>query len=500
MLLRIFLLLTILTQTTFTFGQEQRLANTYHRDAFSLNGYWQYIVDPYENGYYNYRYEPFDQQSQPWASAFFLNSKPKDKTDLIEYDFDKMDSLSVPGDWNSQKENLFYYEGTVWYKKSFDFVKSNATNKVFLYFGAANYKAEVYFNGKKLGTHLGGFTPFQFEISDLIKDQENHLILKVDNKRVKEGVPTLNTDWWNYGGITRAVKIIETPETFISKYLIQLAPNDHSIIKGNIQITGTQNANREVTIKILELAIHQSMNTSDTGFGSFEISSSKIELWSPETPKLYQVEIIAGKDTITDLIGFRTIKTKGTDTLLNDKSIFLKGISIHEESPIRGGRANSMEDAEVLLGHAKSLGCNFVRLAHYPHNEHMIRAADKLGLLVWEEIPVYWTIEWDNEKTYDNAQNQIAEVIERDRNRASVIIWSMANETPTSAARNVFLNKLAKFTRAKDNSRLISAALEQKNYKDDPFTRTISDPFAEVVDILSFNRCLEFPVPLGQVC
>src|SRR5690606_30528233 len=103
-----------------------------------------------ENGYYNYRLMAFDQSENPDKSAYFLNSKPKDKSDRIEYDFDASETLIVPGDWNSQDEKLFYYEGTVWYKKSFDYTKVNSGNKVFVYFGAVNYIAEVYLNGKKL--------------------------------------------------------------------------------------------------------------------------------------------------------------------------------------------------------------------------------------------------------------------------------------------------------------------------------------------------------------
>ena len=471
----------------FAISQEQVICDTYNREATSLNGYWNYIVDPYENGYYNYRYFPFDQQEHPWESAFFLNSKSKNKSDLIEYDFDKMDSLRVPGDWNSQKENLFYYEGTIWYKKTFDYTKTREQNRTFLHFGGSNYKTEVYLNGKKLGTHIGGFTPFQFEISEQIKEKENHLVIKVDNKRIKNGVPTLNTDWWNYGGITRDVKIIETPETFISEYVVQLSPALINVIKGKVQLTGTGKENK-IQLIIPELNIKQTYNTNKDGLCDFEIESDNIELWSPSNPKLYEVEIKAGDDTIKDLIGFRTIKTSGSEIHLNGKSIFLKGISIHEESPIKGGRAHTIQDATTLLKWAKDLGCNYVRLAHYPHNEHMVRLADQMGILVWEEIPVYWTISWENEDTYFNAQNQISEVITRDINRASVIIWSMANETPTSDSRNIFLNKLAAFTKNKDETRLISAALEQKDYQGDPLTRTISDPFADVVDILSFNQ------------
>ncbi len=187
--------------------------------------------------------------------AFFLNSKPKNKSDLLEYDFDKSDIISVPGDWNSQKENLFYYEGTVWYKKSFDYRKKEESNRVFLYFGAINYQTDVYLNGKKLGKHIGGFTPFNFEITHLLKDLENHLIVKVDNKRKKDAVPTLNTDWWNYGGITRSVKLIETSADFIQDYFIQLDPEDKNLITGRIVLNGSNIANKEVLIKIPELEI-----------------------------------------------------------------------------------------------------------------------------------------------------------------------------------------------------------------------------------------------------
>jgi len=469
-------------------SQEQIMVNAFNRSTTSLNGYWKYIVDPYENGFYNYRYEPFENLENPGKGAFFTNSKRKSKSDLIEYNFDKMDSLKVPGDWNTQKEKLFYYEGTVWFKKSFNYPKKANDHRVFLYFGASNYETDVYFNGKKLGKHLGGFTPFQFEVTDLLQERDNFVIVKVDNKRKKDAVPTLNTDWWNYGGITRDVKLIETSGTFISDYQIHLSTKNRKIIKGYLQLNGTKKANQKVALTIPELKIRKELITTTDGRVSFEIKANKIKYWSPSSPKLYEVILSSGTDLLKDQIGFRTIQTKGADILLNGKSIFLKGISIHEESPIHGGRCNSEQDARALLEYTQSLGCNFVRLAHYPHNEYMIRLADEMGILVWEENPVYWTISWDNEKTYQNAQNQISEVINRDKNRASVIIWSMANETPNSDVRNTFLKKLAKFTKTKDPTRLISAALEQENYEGDPNIQTISDPYADIVDIISFNQ------------
>lgn len=485
---KILLLMLLLTLTSHASSARngELLTNTFSRTVTSLNGKWKYIVDPYENGYYNYRYQPFDEQDNPSRSAFFMNATAEDKQDRIEYNFEKSDDIIVPGDWNTQKEKLYYYEGTVWYKKSFDYILDE-NRRLFLYFGAVNYKAEVYLNGKKLGTHIGGFTPFNFEITDIVKSNENFLVVKVDNKRKKEGVPTLNTDWWNYGGITRDVKLIETNAEFIYDYSIQLSKEQSDVINGTISLDGKNTSRREISVNIPELNLNRELITDEKGTASFTFEGVKLSYWSPENPKLYDVEISFGNEIIPDKIGFRSIATSGADILLNDNPIFLKGISIHEESPLTGGRASSWEDAEKLLGWAKELGCNFVRLAHYPHNEYMVKVADEIGILVWEEIPVYWTIDWGNPETYQTAENQLTEVITRDKNRASVIIWSMANETPHSDARNLFLNNLAKKTRNLDPTRLISAALEQRSLEGKPNVRTIDDPFAETVDILSFN-------------
>lgn len=475
--------------TVTAFSQSELVANVYNRNhVTSLNGEWHYIVDPYENGYYNYRYEPFDQQDRPPKAAFFMNAKPADKAELVEYDFDKTATLSVPGDWNTQTEKLYYYEGTVWYKRSFDYAKAINSDRVFLYFDAVNYEAEVYLNGKKLGTHTGGFTPFNFEVTALLKDSGNFLVVKVDNKRKKEGVPTLNTDWWNYGGITRDVRLVETPGDLIWDYFIYLNPENTKAVNGYVQLDGNHSAGKKININIPGLQVAQTMMADENGKAVFSFTPGHIRYWSDADPYLYKVTISAGMDTVNDKIGLRSIATSGTKILLNGKPIFLKGISIHEESLLHDGRAYSREDAKALLSAAKEMGCNYVRLAHYPHNENMLRVADEMGILVWAENPVYWTIQWKNAATFQNASNQLKELISRDKNRAAVIIWSMANETPVSEPRLNFLGRLAKQARTMDPTRLISAALERADVNNDPYTQTIHDPFADVVDVLSFNQ------------
>lgn len=476
-----FLLLFFTTVSAFS---QSLLTNTINRSVTPLNGSWHYIVDPYQTGYYNYRYQPYDQMDPNNTSAFFNNYHPKNALELVEYDFDKSPILSVPGDWNSQKDELLYYEGTIWYKKSFQYQKSMDTNRVFLYFGASNYFTEVYLNGKKLGVHKGGFTPFNFEVTNIVQMGDNHVVVKVDNTRRKDAIPTINTDWWNYGGITRDVKLIEEPAVFLEDYSLTLETYNPNNIVGELQLNGMEKETK-VSVSIPELKLSKNVVTDKQGKAQFSFISKRIKYWSPEEPKLYDVEFRTDFQLLKDQIGFRTIRTEGPNILLNGQSIFLRGICIHEENGPRGGRAFSESDALLSLTMAKELGCNYVRLAHYPHNEHIIRMADRMGLMVWEEIPVYWTVEFTNQETLQKAKDQLAETIRRDKNRASIIIWSMANETPPSEDRNNFIKQLVELTRSSDNTRLISAALEKHNRDG---VNIVDDSLGNYLDIVAFNQ------------
>jgi beta-glucuronidase len=457
------------------------LANINGRSTSSLDGQWQVIVDPYDVGYVDYRAQPLKN-----TGAFYQNYKPQSRSELVEYDFDTSGHLNVPGDWNTQRESLFFYEGSVWYKRSFDYAKG-AKKRVFVHFGAANYIANVYLNGEELGTHRGGFTPFDFEITDRVRGEGNFLIVRVNNARGKAEVPTVNTDWWNYGGITRAVTLVEVPETLIQDYEVQLEKGSTKQIKGWVQLNGTQ-LRQNVTIRIPEAGENKTFQTDAAGRAEFSFGAD-LMLWTPENPKLYTVEISSESDKITDHIGFRSIAVRGTELLLNGQAIFLRGINIHEEAPLRPGRAWSEDDARVLLSWAKELGCNFVRLAHYPHNEAMLRMADQMGVLVWEEVPVYWTIQWENPDTLQNAENQLKELITRDHNRAALIIYSVANETPINEARNNFLGQLIQQAHRSDPTRLVSAALQASETQDENGLHIrINDPIANELDVMGNNE------------
>lgn len=462
--------------------QHKLIQNFKEREVLSLNGRWNYIIDPYEMGYYDYRYEPFDQ-SESGRGGFYDDRNQKHKSELIEYNFDVAPTLNVPSDWNSQNEKLEFYEGTIWYRKKFDF-KPERDQRYFVYFGAVNYEAHVYLNGKKLGMHKGGFTPFQFEVTDGLKDGENVVVVKADNKRKPSEVPTVNTDWWNYGGMTRDVALLALPETYVADYKIQLAKGNKNLIEGYVQIEGASEA-QNVKISIPELRIEVTAKTNASGRGEFRIPAKRMVYWSPENPKLYDVVISSAADEVKDRIGFRTVEVKGTDIFVNNKSVFLRGISIHDENPLVKGRLRSEGDMRMMLEWAKELNCNFVRLAHYTHNEEIMRLADEMGLMVWAEVPVYWTIDWENPDTYNNAQNQLTTMIERDKNRSSVIIWSIGNETPLSEPRHKFMGSLADHVRSLDNTRLLAAALEVHR---EGYDIIVDDPLGEKLDLVSFNQ------------
>ncbi len=474
---RIFFLLCLFAYPLAIFAQGDApplLTNFGGRASISLNGPWQAIVDPYETGL---------------GGRYYENRKPQTKSDLVEYDFDSSGTLKVPGDWNSQRPELFFYEGPIWYKKSFSYHKK-ASTRVFVYFAAANYFTRVYLNGQLLGEHQGGFTPFNFEVTDKLTDGDNVLIAEVNNARRADGVPSLNTDWWNYGGLTRDVALLEVPETFIQDYFVQLAKGSLTEIAGWVQLNGAQASKQaqQVTIEIPDAEIQQTITTDATGRATFRFPA-KLQLWSPDNPKLYRVTLSTAHASISDDIGFRNIETRGTQILLNGKPIFLRGINMHDEAPFRGGRTIGEEDDRILLGWAKELGCNFVRLAHYTNNEAAVRLADRLGLLLWTEVPVYWGTAWDNPSTLENAEAQMRDMLVRDRNRASIILWSLSNETPNTPQRVEFLTKLAAYTRQLDDTRLITSALNTAK-KTAPDTETLNDPLGEVLDVLGLNQYL----------
>jgi beta-glucuronidase len=411
-----------------------------------------------------------------------------DRGALFEYDMDRSPSVALPQSWVTHGPEMRWYNGLVWYQRHF-VAHPKPGQRAFVRFGAVDYRATVFLNGKPLGRHEGGFTPFAFEVTALLRDGDNRLTVGADSERGPADVPPVVTDWDNYGGITRPVSLVFTPATYVDDAWVRLTRDGRIAV--SMRLDGEGAAGREVRLRIPALGFTLAGRTGADGSWSGEAPAPRdLKRWSPESPTLYDVRFEAGEDVLTDRVGFRTIEVRGEDILLNGKPVFLRGVSIHaEELGENPTRALTPAAARALLAEAKNgLHANFVRLAHYPHPETMTRAADELGLLVWSEVPVYWRVDFANAETLATARRMLAEEILRDRDRASIVIWSVGNETPVSDARNIFLTTLADDARALDPSRLVSAALLVRRESEGGHPLMIvDDPLIPHLDVMAVN-------------
>jgi len=449
-----------------------------------LSGRWTYSKDLYRTGFTDINGWVAKSRMQRHRDVDVAVEETKSGPAFFEFDLDRGPAMDIPGAWNSATPELRYFDGLIWFQRRFD-AATKPGQRSFLRFEAVNYRAYVYLNGKEVGRHEGGFTPFVVEVTDTLRAQGNRLVVGVDSKHDANSVPGEITDWDLYGGITRPVKLIQTPATFIDDATLRL--NDAGRLVGSLQLNGPQAANRAVNLRIAGLNLTLPARTDANGEARFDVAApASLKRWSPDAPMLYDVDFEADGDKVRDRIGFRTIAVRGSEILLNGQPIFLKGICIHEEE-IAANPARRIDEAAArrLLGEVKNgLHGNYVRLSHYPHNETMLRVADEIGLLVWSEIPVYWTVNWDNPATLDLARRMQAETIYRDRNRAAVVLWSIGNETPVADNRTRFHTALAEAVRALDPSRLISAALLVERKGD---TIHIADPLLKELDVIAVN-------------
>ena len=437
------------------------------RDTESLNGKWHFYADPIE---YLLR--------GGWYKEVRTDEKGREKP--CDYDFEAMDEIKVPACWNTERPDLFLYENMGVYFRTFKYVKHHEGERLFLHFEGVAYRAYVFLNGEPIAMHDGASTPFSVEITDKVKEN-NRILIGVDAKRMDNRVPMTNTDWFNYGGIYRDVYIVRTPSAFIKDWFVRLVPGSgYSEIALDFTVDGCKKG--DAVFSIDELGIKEKV-AFDNGNGSIVIKA-KPELWSPDNPKLYDVSLsIADGDALSDRIGFREIKVEGNKILLNGKEVFMKGICCHEDDE-NLGKSTTPENIRATIKTVKEeLNGVFIRLAHYPHTRLFSKIADEMGIMLWEEIPVYWAIAFDNEKTYKDAENQLGELIMRDRNRASVVIWSVGNENPDTDARLAFMSGLASYARSLDNTRAISAACLV-----DEVGEKIDDRLAEKLDIIGINE------------
>ncbi len=428
------------------------LVNPMARDYRSLNGPWEIIVDEAGMGWRVITQGDYFDGDTVYPDTGMM---------LKEHSFDSRTQLQVPGDWNSQVPELDRYRSRVLYHKALT-MTPQAGKRYLLYFGGANYTADLFVNNALVGRHVGGYTAFDFDVTGFLRPGKNTFIVRVDAALDETTIPTMRTsDFWKYGGITRDVGLITESDTYISQYHVYLHDREKSEIRGWVQLAGERVANRVVALDIKDAGVKVRIETNAEGRGEFTVQAKDLALWSPESPHLYDVALSLGDASLEDRIGFRIVSIKGSTILLNGKPMPIRGISMHEETVLHPGLSASREDVMAQFKLVRELNANFVRLAHYPHNEHTVRLADEMGLMLWSEVPIVSLIDWGNPATLAVAKSQVAENVTRDLNRASVVMWSISNESfPQTQARLDFLSALAATARELDDSdRPIASAL-----------------------------------------
>ena len=423
---------------------------THGRQSVDLNGKWKFCPDPMQRC-----------RRQKWWANY------PDKNKVFPcWEPEGLWDIEVPGTWKTLIPELKWYDGHAVYLKDFKLDIDLTDKEVFLAFDGVIYESEIYLNGRLVTRHEWGYSPFQVRITDMLS-HENRLFVLLDSHLKEDRVPGGMFDWNNDGGIINPVKLVIVPKTYIENFRTRtVLSGDKVEISFDVALASRDTAAvEEITVSIPELNLSSSINVKagQTRSLGFKFMRKDISLWSPESPKLYQVELSTGSEVIRDRIGFREIKTAGRDIVLNGEPVCLYGVCVHSEFKDTG-RTSTAKGIEMMVKAAKDLGLNFLRCAHYPYSEAFGRAMDEVGLMWWEEVPAYWLKNISDEGQTRKALGMLDEMIRRDWNRASIIIWSVSNECcwrdPENHANNnyPYWFKAAKLVRELDPSRLLSCA------------------------------------------
>lgn len=347
--------------------------------------------------------------------------------------------VNLPHSWNSldaTDTQPGYRRNGSWYKKSID-VSLNSNIIYELYFEGVNITSEVYVNGNKVGSHIGGYIGFAIDISDALKNGKNEIIVRADNSYDPEIIPSQKSDFFIFGGITRDVWLNTKSKTHLAnlKYTTPKVSTKNATLEGTVSVINAK-SDAKVNVSLIDAeGITVKENDFNVVNNSAKISFDKIsnpKLWDTENPNLYTIKVSLIQndnkiDEISDRVGFRWFEFKNYGAFfLNGKRLLLRGTHRHEEhAGVGAAMSNKQHRADMEL--IKEMGTNFVRLAHYPQDPEVYKACDELGLLVWDELP------WcrgglGNDNWKENTKNMLTEIIEQNYNRPSVIIWSLGNE------------------------------------------------------------------------
>lgn len=417
------------------------------------------------------------------------------------YDDDAFWPTTVPGAFTRLHPELAYYEGTAVYLNHFASSPAGAGEKVSLHFEGMAERADVFLNGNYLGRIQTGFTPHTFDITAELAEQ-NRLMVLVDNQRRPGDVPGVIHDWWQDGGIIRPVRIYRRP----ANAFVREAAVGTRLVEGGVELTfrtivdsATRDGAVPVAFRLVDPKSGGTIteHTFECRPGSWEqgrvvLERDQVRLWSCDDPHLYKLHVSVGDDRWQDTVGLREIRTRGREILLNGEPVILRGVNTLIDDPVCGAITTSEATAATLVELLRQLHCNFAR-AHRPLSRELIRACDRAGILIWQEVPAYWLPTMAEPAESRHAIETLAGMVCDFRNSPSVILWSIGNEC-LSHDRNDGPSNLAYFLEAadflhrEDPSRLVTYTGGLEGNADPDFLNVIfPSQIADKVDVISFN-------------
>ena len=368
----------------------------------------------------------------------FLAAPEKDEIELSTVNYSDWDTLAVPGNWDT-RDRYSDFVGKGYYQRTFKMPRDWSNKQIHLKFGAVYQTAKVWLNGKLLGEHVGGYTPFEFNITDQVYfDNENSVVVMADNT-YKRGA------WWAWGGISRSVELQANETVRLIYQQIASEPDfENNVVHFNIKYKVQNHGSNAVTVQVQSmfegqivekpdlLSIDLKEGGSAVSILSFQRNLSDFKVWHYDSPNLHQLTSelkVDGKivDTATDQFGIRKFEARGEQFFLNDKPVRLNGINRVHDHPEYGNTEPDHLIRKDMLD-IKSLGCGFSRLMHAPLAENILDFCDSIGFLIVEEIPVWGD---DDPQAFPNnplTKKWLKEMIERDFNHPRVVAWSVGNE------------------------------------------------------------------------
>jgi len=413
------------------------------RMATSLRGPWQATLDPQDKGEQDGYFKP-DLAAQGWKD------------------------VDVPASFADVAPEIDRYEGIGWFRKSFRLPDSWTGRRIIFTFKGVNNHAKIWLNGSLVGENADAFLPFDVPLDGALRfDGDNLLAIRVDNTRRRDEIPGGRQGWHPYGGILREVEVLATDPFRVDGVRVSGEPQgDGGRLTLRAKVVNGRDKPAQGRLKIhwpvpgIGPDLYADTGVLEPGQEkTLEVSGTipQAEAWSPEQPKCYgiEVDLMSGEQVIDSqgaLFGFRKIEARGEMLYLNGKPLFLTGFNRHEDSP----GTDMCPDPELTrkeLMQMKEMGCNFIRLCHYPQHPRTLDLCDEIGLLAMSEIPLYM---WpglqeglDNYRgTVESAKRQLTKMIECHYNHPSVIFWSVSNEIhtqhPEVRGTNVMLIQQAK--------------------------------------------------------